>query len=78
MVTTAACRKPLPGVMADREPNGIVDPDEYHRICDEIEEKIHALRETRPDIPPVTEIVRPRQDPLAPHPRHPDVDPVVV
>ncbi|MEB3160437.1 MAG: alkaline phosphatase family protein, partial [Synechocystis sp.] len=61
-----------------REPQGIVDPADYHTLCDELEAKLYALREPRTDIPLVDHIVRPRQDPLDRNPKLPDADLIVV
>lgn len=61
-----------------RDPNGIVDPADYHAVCDELEAKLYALREPRTDIPLVDHIVRPRQDPLDRNPKLPDADLIVV
>ncbi len=61
-----------------REPEGVVDPADYHAVCDEIEEKLYALREPRTDIPLVTKVVRPRQNPLDDSPKLPDADLIVV
>jgi predicted AlkP superfamily phosphohydrolase/phosphomutase len=61
-----------------REPQGIVDPADYHTLCDELEAQLYALREPRTDIPLVDHIVRPRQDPLDRNPKLPDADLIVV
>ncbi|MDJ0556291.1 MAG: alkaline phosphatase family protein [Microcoleaceae cyanobacterium MO_207.B10] len=61
-----------------REPQGIVDPSEYHQLCDELSEKLYALKDARKGIPMVKKIVRPRKDPSERNPKLPDPDLIVV
>lgn len=61
-----------------REPNGLVDPSEYHAVCDDICEKLYRLKEPRTGIPMVTRIVRTRENPLDRDPKLPDADLIVV
>jgi predicted AlkP superfamily phosphohydrolase/phosphomutase len=61
-----------------REPNGLVDPAEYHAVCDDICEKLYRLKEPRTGIAMVTRIVRTRENPLDRDPKLPDADLIVV
>ncbi|MGC2856365.1 alkaline phosphatase family protein [Novispirillum sp. DQ9] len=47
-----------------REPNGIVDPDDYDAVCDEIAEAILALRNPRTGRPLAADVIRPRRGPF--------------
>jgi hypothetical protein len=50
-----------------RERDGVVDPDEYHALCDEIEAGVRATRNARTGEPVVREVNRLRvDDPFAP------------
>ncbi len=61
-----------------REPQGIVPPSEYNAICDELCEKLHALKDARKGIPMVKKIIRTRENPHDSNPKLPDADLVVV
>ncbi|GBF79934.1 alkaline phosphatase family protein [Aphanothece sacrum] len=61
-----------------REPQGIVEPSEYHALCDELCEKLYALKDARKGIPMVKKIVRTRENPCERHPKLPDPDLIVV
>ncbi|MEQ9359212.1 alkaline phosphatase family protein [Coleofasciculus chthonoplastes] len=61
-----------------REPQGIVPPSEYHALCDELCEKLYALKDARKGIPMVKRIVRTRNDPNERDPKLPDADLIVV
>lgn len=61
-----------------REPNGIVEPDNYHAVCDEISEKLYALKDARKGIPMVKHILRPRANPIDLNPKLPDADMIIV
>ncbi|ACK68712.1 type I phosphodiesterase/nucleotide pyrophosphatase [Gloeothece citriformis PCC 7424] len=61
-----------------REPQGLVDPSDYHSVCDEICEKLNALVDPRQNIPLVKYIVRPRENPLDKNHKLPDADLIVV
>lgn len=61
-----------------REPQGIVDPADYHAVCDELCEKLYALKDLRKGIPMVDRIVRTRENPLDRNPKLPDADLIVV
>jgi hypothetical protein len=59
-----------------RERHGVVDPDDYERVCAEVEACLGACRDPRTGRGVVAEITRPRaHDPLAPG--GPDADLVV-
>ena len=60
-----------------RDPQGIVSPDDYHSVCDEISEMLTRLRDGRKGLPMVTEIIRTRENPLAPDDKAPDADLIV-
>ena len=61
-----------------RESEGIVDPSEYHSVCDTIAEHVRALTDARTGQPLVERIARTRQDPLDPDPTLPSADLIVV
>lgn len=61
-----------------REPQGIVAPSDYHALCDELCQKLYALKDARKGIPMVKRIVRTRQDPNQRDPKLPDADLIVV
>lgn len=61
-----------------REPQGKVTASEYHDLCDEICEKLYALKEPRQGIPMVKKIVRTRKDPNDRNPKLPDADLIIV
>ncbi|MGL5081558.1 MAG: alkaline phosphatase family protein [Microcoleaceae cyanobacterium] len=61
-----------------REPQGIVDPTEYHQVCDDLCEKLSELKDPRTGIPMVTRIVRTRENPLDCDPKLPDADLIVI
>ncbi len=60
-----------------RDPQGIVPPDEYHSVCNEICEMLGRLRDGRRGLVMVRNIVRTRQDPLAIDEKLPDADLIV-
>ena len=61
----------------DRERQGCIEPDDYHRVCDEIEQELRACIDVRTGRPMVREILHLRTDaPL--DPQGPDADLVVV
>lgn len=47
-----------------REPNGIVHPDDYDAVCDEVAEAILALRNPRTGRPLAADVIRPRSGPF--------------
>lgn len=58
-----------------RDPAGRVAPQDYHRVCDEIEAVLHRLRDGRSGEPVVREVYRTRgRDPLADDGLLPDFD----
>jgi len=61
-----------------REPQGIVDPSEYDAICEELCEKLHALKDARTGTPMVYKIVRTRKDPMEQNPKLSPADLIVV
>jgi hypothetical protein len=60
-----------------REPNGLVDPNDYHTVCDEVSEILFGLRDARNGVPMVFDIIRTRKDPLTDDDRLSDADLVV-
>lgn len=61
-----------------REPQGMISAADYHELCDELCDKLYALKEPRKGIPMVRKIVRPRKDPHDSNPKLPDADLIVV
>jgi len=61
-----------------REPQGIVDPSEYDSLCEEITEKLKALKDARTGTPMARKIIKTRQSADDRNPRLPDADLVVV
>ena len=61
-----------------REPHGIVPPSEYDAVCEDIIQKLRALKDSRKGIPMAAEIIRTRQSADDRNPRHPDADIVIV
>ncbi len=61
-----------------RDPQGIVSPSEYDAYCEDLIEKIAALKDARTGIPMATEILRMRTDPHDNNPKLPDADIAVV
>ncbi|GAB4377336.1 MAG: hypothetical protein Kow00121_26460 [Elainellaceae cyanobacterium] len=61
-----------------REPQGIVDPAEYHDVCDRLCEMLYALKDPRKGIPMVSRVVRTRENPLDRNPKLPDADLIVI
>lgn len=61
-----------------REPQGIVHPDQYSTVCDEITEQLQRLTNARTGQPLVKKVIRTRQSASDRHPTHPDADLVVV
>ena len=61
-----------------REPQGLVAPSEYNAVCDELCEKLYALKDPRTGIPMVDRIVRTRKDASDHHPKLPDPDLIVI
>ena len=60
-----------------REARGIVPPEEYSALCEEILELVMELRDARSGESLVREVVRTRSDPLDGDPRLPDADLIV-
>ena len=60
-----------------REPEGIVTPEEYDGVCDEIAAELKALVNPRNGLPVVKRVVRTRQKALDLDPRLPSADLVV-
>jgi predicted AlkP superfamily phosphohydrolase/phosphomutase len=60
-----------------RDPQGIVSPNDYNAMCDEICGILMRLRDGRRGLPMVRDIVRTRQDPLATDPKLPDADLII-
>jgi len=61
-----------------RESKGIVDPADYHALCDELTEQLYQLTDARNGKPIVKKIVRTRKDPLDSNPKLPDADLAVI
>jgi predicted AlkP superfamily phosphohydrolase/phosphomutase len=64
--------------LAGREAKGVVPPDRYESVCEEIAERLLALRDGRSGRPVVRDIVRVRSDPLGPEPKGLAADLVVL
>ncbi|MBD1910724.1 MULTISPECIES: alkaline phosphatase family protein [unclassified Leptolyngbya] len=60
-----------------REQDGIVEPEEYDQVCQELEEMLLRLTDGRTGKPLVREVVRTRINPLDMDPKLPDPDLVV-
>jgi predicted AlkP superfamily phosphohydrolase/phosphomutase len=61
-----------------REAQGIVAPEDYEAVCDEISQKLYALKDARTGTPMVKRIVRMRQSPSDRDPKLPDADLAVI
>ncbi|MBW4650082.1 MAG: alkaline phosphatase family protein [Kastovskya adunca ATA6-11-RM4] len=61
-----------------REPNGIVAPDDYDAVCDELIEKLYQLKDARTGEPMVKEAIRTRQSATESDPKLPDADIVLI
>lgn len=61
-----------------REPNGLVEPADYHNYCDELIAKIETLKDARTGIPMVDRVIRVRQNPLDRDPKLHHADLIVV
>jgi predicted AlkP superfamily phosphohydrolase/phosphomutase len=61
-----------------REPGGIVEPDCYHQVCDEITQHLYDLKDARSGKPIIKKVVRTRENPLDQDPGLPNADLVVV
>ncbi|MEO1621889.1 MAG: alkaline phosphatase family protein [Cyanobacteria bacterium J06632_3] len=61
-----------------RERDGIVAPEDYHGLCNEICEVLQKLTDGRTGQPLVKEIIRTRVNPLDADPKLPDADLVVI
>ncbi len=60
-----------------RDKGGIVDPADYHSLCDEIEAYVRSWRCARSGGPLVATVARPRGNALANDPKLPDADLVI-
>jgi predicted AlkP superfamily phosphohydrolase/phosphomutase len=61
-----------------REPEGIIEPSDYHNTCDEITQHLYELKDARTGKPIIKKVVRTREDPLDRDPGLPNADLVVV
>jgi predicted AlkP superfamily phosphohydrolase/phosphomutase len=61
-----------------REGNGIVDPADYARVCDEVEALLRQVRNARTGSPMVRDIMRSRTAPGDADPKLPDADLLVL
>jgi predicted AlkP superfamily phosphohydrolase/phosphomutase len=57
-----------------RETSGVLAPENYARVCDEIEELLAGMRDARTGQPMVANIMRSRTSALDADPRLPDAD----
>jgi predicted AlkP superfamily phosphohydrolase/phosphomutase len=60
-----------------REAQGIVEPDEYDALCDELTRHLYELRDARTGDRAVSDVVRTRKTPTH-HPKLPDADLIVI
>ncbi len=61
-----------------READGLVDPSDYHAVCDDITQKLYRMVDARTGVPMVSKVIRTRQSPLDTDPKLPDADLVIV
>ena len=61
-----------------RDGHGIVDPQDYHRVCDEVTALLHTMVDSRRGIPMVKSVLRMREDPLDDDRTLPSADLIVV
>ncbi|NET39558.1 MAG: nucleotide pyrophosphatase [Cyanothece sp. SIO1E1] len=61
-----------------REPDGIVAPEEYESLCEELTQHLHQLKNARTGEPIVKQVVRTRLSGLEQDPKLPDADLVVI
>jgi len=61
-----------------REPEGIVAPEDYDAVCEELTQKIYALRDARTGIQMAKEVIKTRKSAFDNDPKLPDADLVVV
>ncbi|MEO0836595.1 MAG: nucleotide pyrophosphatase [Cyanobacteria bacterium J06642_3] len=61
-----------------RERDGIVEPDKYHILCQELSEIIYDLKDARTGNKIVKQVVITRSDPLDNNPKLPDADIVIL
>lgn len=61
-----------------RERDGIVAPEDYDRVCDEVEALLRGMRDARTGTPMVQRVVRPRTDATRDDPKLPDPDLLVL
>lgn len=61
-----------------REPEGVVAPEEYDAVCEEICQFLQSVRDARTSQPMVSKIVKTRKQPYERDPKLPDADIVVI
>jgi predicted AlkP superfamily phosphohydrolase/phosphomutase len=61
-----------------REGSGIVEPEEYEKVCDEIETFLSEIRSERTGVPLMKKLIRTRKNPLDNDPKLPIPDLVVL
>ncbi|MBE9177119.1 alkaline phosphatase family protein [Oculatella sp. LEGE 06141] len=61
-----------------REPNGMVSPSDYDKVCDELSQMLQQVKDGRQGIPMVKNIIRTRRSPMETDPNLPDADLVIV
>lgn len=64
--------------LAGREAQGIVKPEDYGRVCDEIIRDLEQLTDARTGKPMVEKVIRTRQSVTDNNPKHPDADIVII
>ena len=57
-----------------RESSGVVAPEDYDKVCDEIIAELHQLKDARTGRPVVKGVERIRKDPMDSNPKLPDAD----
>ncbi|NEP49271.1 MAG: nucleotide pyrophosphatase [Moorea sp. SIO3C2] len=61
-----------------REPQGLVPPSEYDALCDELIQKLYALKDARKGIPMIKDIIKTRKSASDRNPKLSDPDLVIV
>ena len=64
--------------LSGREPNGIVDPQDYAAVCEELIQELHQIINPRTGRPVIKKVVKTRQSPFERDAKLPDADLVVV
>lgn len=61
-----------------REPAGVVSPEDYEAVCDQLTQQLYALKDARTGTPIVQKVLRTRKTGAEDNPKLPDADLVVV